>query len=225
MKKINNEGFSVVEGLLLLVIIGVISGAVFYVYNANKKTNESLENTGNSEVTKRDKKEEPTAKKDLTKDWYEYKSFSGSFSMKIPDGWQLVGSKGLGGMAGMCTESADCVTYHEGVRATVRQSEGGRGGPFRFILNEGETAGVGTYFERGTKAGEIKAGNVTFEKRVFTQTKAPEGPDLPKGGKEYSYLYSNGNKSIYVSYAIFSPNEKDEVQYVDAAIASLKILN
>lgn len=35
--KLNNKGFGVVEGLLVLVIIGIVGGTGYYVFNANKK--------------------------------------------------------------------------------------------------------------------------------------------------------------------------------------------
>lgn len=58
MKKLNTSGFGVVEVLLSLVAVGIIAGAGFYVYKANKNTNESLDKTGTSEITKSDKKTE-----------------------------------------------------------------------------------------------------------------------------------------------------------------------
>lgn len=36
MKKLNNKGFGIVEGLLIFVIVGLIGGTIFYVYKANK---------------------------------------------------------------------------------------------------------------------------------------------------------------------------------------------
>lgn len=43
MKKLNNKGFSVVEGLLILVVIGIIGGAGYYVWNKNSKSEKSNE--------------------------------------------------------------------------------------------------------------------------------------------------------------------------------------
>ncbi len=55
MKKLNNRGFGVIEGLLFLAIIGIVVGMGFYVYNANKKTNDSLDNISKVPVsTKQD---------------------------------------------------------------------------------------------------------------------------------------------------------------------------
>lgn len=62
MKKLNEKGFGVVEGLLVVVIVALLGGAGFYVYNSNKKTSESLNNTGNSEISTNKKSSEETVK-------------------------------------------------------------------------------------------------------------------------------------------------------------------
>ncbi len=45
MKKMNSKGFTVVHGLLMLVIIAIIGGSGFFVYKAQEDTNGSLDNT------------------------------------------------------------------------------------------------------------------------------------------------------------------------------------
>src|SRR3989344_1891275 len=41
----NQKGFSVVEGVLILVIIGLLGGVGWYVWDSNKKTKQVLDNT------------------------------------------------------------------------------------------------------------------------------------------------------------------------------------
>ena len=48
MKKMNQKGTGVVEVVLLLVLVGLIVGVGYYVYNSQKKTNESLDNASQS---------------------------------------------------------------------------------------------------------------------------------------------------------------------------------
>lgn len=48
MKKLNQKGIGVVEVLLLLVLVGLIAAVGYYVYNSQKKTNESLDNASQS---------------------------------------------------------------------------------------------------------------------------------------------------------------------------------
>ena len=65
MKKLNSKGFGVVEGLLIFVIVGIIGGASYMVYKANKSTNDSLNATDNSEIAvqKQEQKAEEEAQK------------------------------------------------------------------------------------------------------------------------------------------------------------------
>jgi type II secretory pathway pseudopilin PulG len=44
------KGFSLVEGLLIFVIVGVLVGTGWYVWQSNKKTDKTLNDTGNSHV-------------------------------------------------------------------------------------------------------------------------------------------------------------------------------
>ncbi|HEX5456666.1 MAG TPA: hypothetical protein VFW77_04885 [Candidatus Saccharimonadales bacterium] len=46
----NQKGFSVIEGLLTLIALTLIGFVIFYVYNANKKTDESLNGANGSTI-------------------------------------------------------------------------------------------------------------------------------------------------------------------------------
>lgn len=54
MRKIGSRGFSAVGVILILVIIGAISGAGFYVYNSQKKATPSIEGTDNAKQSQAD---------------------------------------------------------------------------------------------------------------------------------------------------------------------------
>jgi Tfp pilus assembly protein PilX len=71
--KNNQNGFSVVEGLLILVIVGILSGTGLYVWNSNKKTNETLNNVDSSAKTS-----------------------TAQSSVKIPSNWVRYQNKNLG---------------------------------------------------------------------------------------------------------------------------------
>lgn len=47
-KILNQKGFTAIEAILILVIIAVIGGTGYYVYHANKKTNDTLDAAGKS---------------------------------------------------------------------------------------------------------------------------------------------------------------------------------
>ncbi len=46
--KFGEEGYSIFEGILLCLLVGIILFVLSYVYAANKKTNRSLQNANNS---------------------------------------------------------------------------------------------------------------------------------------------------------------------------------
>lgn len=42
MKKLNQKGFTLVEGLLIVIAIGIVIGVGYYIYNANRDTNKQV---------------------------------------------------------------------------------------------------------------------------------------------------------------------------------------
>lgn len=49
--KLNQKGFGVVEGLLTIIALTLICFTGFYVYNANKRANESIKNSESATTT------------------------------------------------------------------------------------------------------------------------------------------------------------------------------
>jgi Tfp pilus assembly protein PilV len=90
MKK-NQSGFSAIEALLILVIVGIIGGTGWYVLQANKNTNNTLNNAGLGTAAKSGKKisPAPTSPADPTSSWTSYSSKSGKYSLKYPSTWAI----------------------------------------------------------------------------------------------------------------------------------------
>lgn len=88
MKKISKyqSGFSAVDGLLLLVIIGVIGFIGWYVYHAQQNANKNYTQTsrGNPIFKKTTKKKVTTAP---YAGWTTYNSKDGKISLKYPKTW------------------------------------------------------------------------------------------------------------------------------------------
>ena len=74
-------GFTALEGLLVLVIVGIVGFAGWYVYNANNKTQDSYANADNANTST------VSAKKDPAKDWQTVTANDKSFSFKMPKEW------------------------------------------------------------------------------------------------------------------------------------------
>jgi hypothetical protein len=87
--KRNQGGFSVVEGLLIFIIVGIIGGTGWYVMNANNKTNDTLDNSGLGTAAKSSKKASPApaSQADPTASWTAYSSVDGKYSLKYPTTW------------------------------------------------------------------------------------------------------------------------------------------
>ncbi len=86
MRKLNNKGFGVVEGLLALVIVGIVSGTILYVYNANKKVNNGSDGTTITQ-TEKQASESPAQKpaQDLNKGYVVVKEWSIRIKLRDSD--------------------------------------------------------------------------------------------------------------------------------------------
>lgn len=82
--KINKRGFGTIEAILIVVIIAAISGTGWFVYNAKKKTNDTLNKTAQLQS---DAQKSVHTSADPTANWTAYTSEKGKFSVKYPPTW------------------------------------------------------------------------------------------------------------------------------------------
>ena len=61
----NQKGFTIIEGLLILVIVGLIGGVGWYVWQAKEKSDKSLDNAAQTEKTAASKKAETEKTKEF----------------------------------------------------------------------------------------------------------------------------------------------------------------
>ena len=86
MKKLNQNGFTPFEIVLLILVVALLGFAGYVVYQRNQDT------TGSSQtvVTKKDTNtEKKTEVKDETAGWLSYTNTSGKFSFKYPNNWVM----------------------------------------------------------------------------------------------------------------------------------------
>lgn len=94
MKK-NQKGFSVIEGLLILVIVGLLGFVGWYVYNTKNNTDNTLNNAASTKVatSTSTKKTNTTSKTSQTADpyagWKSYTLHNEKLSFKYPSSWTL----------------------------------------------------------------------------------------------------------------------------------------
>lgn len=217
----NQRGFSLVEGLLLFVLVGIIGGAGWYVYNSNKQANESLKNAdASSKVTTKDiKANKEAVNTDETEQWISFTPDSKIYTIKIPDGWKLAHQN----------DECDCLfssqlNYTAGTRATIEKTQGGRGGPFGFFISVDESNKSGERFkdyQMHENQGVIKVDGIEGTKYFYEEMSEQQGMGLEKGGKQYSYYFLKDGKGIYIAYTR-NPSETNNLELFEKTVKTLQ---
>ncbi|MEX2014957.1 MAG: PsbP-related protein [Candidatus Saccharimonadales bacterium] len=86
MKKLNQKGLGVVEGLLILVIIGIIGFVIYYVRTAQNK----MENTDSSSSSVESQPEVYERTSKVPDDWKSYKDDKYPISFSYPADWDVI---------------------------------------------------------------------------------------------------------------------------------------
>lgn len=84
MKRLNNKGFGVVEGLLVLVVIGIIGGTGFYVYKTNSKTGNGSDGTS---IEKAEKDSSDENKEKIPEGYKKFENKDLGISFIYPSEW------------------------------------------------------------------------------------------------------------------------------------------
>jgi hypothetical protein len=213
MKKFNSKGFSGLEGLLLLVVVGLIGFIGWYVYssgNKQKVTNETTNQTA---------KEESKTKEELT--WKRIDSGKKGFSVQLPDGWGEV----------LRPLDSDLLTirgtkqpqYQEGKEVVIKDLEGfGTDGPGVFTIlihdNIAEPRGVATDFS----VGDLKGKKYTYVAEKDSERGLGEED---KGDKRYDYRFQlKDGKQLAIFYNVYAnTDDKDQITTVDKIVGSIKL--
>jgi len=95
--KLNSKAFSTIESLLVVVIIAIVGGTGYYVYNANKTTNATLSSAAKDASSspkfssKKPAVKSPSKQTDSVAGWKTYSSPTATpdYSFKYPSNWTL----------------------------------------------------------------------------------------------------------------------------------------
>ena len=199
--KLNTKGFSPLNILLLVVIVGLIGGVGYYVYNSQKKTNTELDNAAMSqgEPQKSEKKKEESKKteeKDETADWKLYTSEKGGYSFRYPQSWLTAThpelcSEGLVLIAPSETALGKCASDYSG-QIMIASLDGDQSKNNQ--LSQGYTDVTKTEIEapmgKGTKYTGVAKG----------QMDNPGIGGLADGTKVINYVFTNSGKTYIVMY-------------------------
>jgi hypothetical protein len=85
--KRNQKGVLGIEGVLLLIIVGLLVFIGWYVWHTKQTTNATLNGAASQQIS--------VKAQDQTKNWVKYSSAVGKFSVKFPNSWFLPDNKVL----------------------------------------------------------------------------------------------------------------------------------
>ena len=220
--KNNQKGFSAIELLIVIVIVGLIGAVGWLVYDRQKTAIES--DSKSNKVTST-----VETKADPINSWLSYTSENQRYSMSIPDGWDLTGFKGEDYLEAWEMKS---VTYRKGDTAKVTiLDSGGRDGSSIAVRLSYNTD---THSDKCTdskvscvsKVKDYTTPNqvsVAKYSRIQTTGSGENFTDIPKGTTEYVYVLTANDKKITIVHDVRS-GETDQTQYIEDAIATLKFL-
>lgn len=118
MKTTNQDGFSIIEGLLILVIIAIIGGTGWYVMKATSNSDKAFSQTSSTSLRKSESKTAINSLETYTNDEY-------GFSFKYPKSWKL--TKNL--QDGRGAQEGDVVVESpNGTKVHFGPNQGGKGG-------------------------------------------------------------------------------------------------
>ncbi len=221
MKKLNQKGFGIVEVLLVILLIGLVGGIGYYVYNQAQKNDETSQPSGDTSGKIEKKAETVPVVKDETTNWLLYESPGGEFKIKLADGWSFTRYMKYPSIFQLDNK----LEIKPGTRAVVEEVTGGRD------FNTGLSISYSTAKElsepwqapQGKKqlSGTTKAG-LTIDKYYLEVTEEPQGIGVPAGGKQYEYYVGNKKGRLGLIYS-FGPNQTDYHKEVEKILSSIQI--
>lgn len=191
-----HRGFTIIEGLLILVIVGILGFTGWYVYNARNNTNKSAKNadSANSSTANYSKK---TAATDPTASWIAYSSKDGVFSLKYPKTWVTATHPELCSpgilLLGANTQSVGVCGSESFGQVSVASVSG----------DSQKDNDLSTHGFKDVTTSAVTIGGVTGQKQTGTSSgqAASGAPNaLPDGIKVTKYVFFTNSKTYTFTY-------------------------
>ena len=216
----DQSGFSAVEAILILVVVGIIGFTGWFVYKSQSDTSKTLNTAGNSTASTTNKKSPATstAPTDEIATWTPYTSANSTFTFRIPDGWKLTAQTDADLVYGV----GDNIVYKAGTPATVTKTTGGRDGLYGFFIAFDSSVQTSQRTFTGyTKVGDFKTNTgLTGTEYTFDYTSTGEGIGPDAGTKEYAYYFTKNNMGILAQYDLV-PGASNQLSTVEKAIKTI----
>jgi hypothetical protein len=246
MKKLKTKGFSAVEGLVILMLVGVVGGVGWYIYQTKHKASSSADNESNSStssdqsniithnptIDKVSVKERNLQPSPRTNNWLVYNGQSSQFSLHIPDGWKistymrfpdaLTSWCGAPDNSAANTYNLDCITYKQGVKAIITDKAFPTEGfsYFSFTYQEG----VKNFPEQSDSEKVLEkliTKAVTIYKTESNYQPYKEESRTLEGIKYYNYYIKKNDKFFLLHYAM-KPGEINQLEIVEDMLATFQ---
>lgn len=93
MKKLGQKGFTMVEGLLIVIALSLVAGVGYYVYSANKDKPGDTQSTPSQQTKEQPKQEIKKEEAKPTENPIKYQTYNkSSISFEYPEDWKLDGT-------------------------------------------------------------------------------------------------------------------------------------
>ncbi len=231
MKK-NQKGFSAVEVILLVVVLGLIAGVGYYVFSQRSgKVVDNASTSSSSSDQKADTTVEDKSADSDAQSWVLLTSGKGGFSIRIPDGWEISNYKGEDNV------QSNSLTYKKGTPAKVTNQPFPYGGDssFRFSVTKFDNTENFKFINGDEQKTEF---NIGSQKGTRYYKKYPvepvEGIGPYPGEEIYIYEFKTASTTTYISYGIYNHNQysdsigikesdQNQVELIERAVKTLKI--
>lgn len=187
----NQNGFTLVEAMLVVIALTLVSFAGWYVWNENKE-----EKPAQTKQTTQKKESKKTVVADPTKDWTPYSSTSGAFSLKYPTTWMTAWNQSDCSadllLLGPTKESAGACASDGGAQVLVSAQSGD--------YSDSYTMSAQYYTDITNKPVTIDSVSGARWSGTVKDT-GEEGLGPVPGTKEVRYVFSANDKTYVVTYA------------------------
>lgn len=193
----SQKGFSVIEGLLILVIVGLLGGTGWYVWDSKKNSDKSLNTAAQTEIktgagTK-------TGQKDPTADWTAYSNKPGEYSLKYPSTWFRPNNEEFCTpellMLGPTVDSTGKCASEAFGQISVTSVPG----DYRTV-NNFEDKYYKDIEKKSVEIGAVKGERLTGIAHCQEASKDDCALNTPDGTKEVKYIFYTNNRTYVATY-------------------------